>query len=211
MKHLCNYFIADLETGGYSEKENPILEIAIIIVDQNMKEKERYNNFILPYKDLTITQSALDYTQISKEDLFSKGVDFKQVYRDIRDLAKKYKEGKYNKPVWVGHNWAKFDNKFMKQLFSFNKDDQDNYFEDFCADTLWMSRMKYGHLETDSHNLDSACAKEGIELVDAHSAFADAEATLKLFSKYISIFRNNSSVSSEESEDKYERTYKFEI
>ena len=52
MKWENNFVVLDLETGGFSASKNPITEIAVIVLDINLNEILRYENYIKPYKVL---------------------------------------------------------------------------------------------------------------------------------------------------------------
>ncbi len=93
------YFVYDLETGGLSEKNNPIIEVAIVILNQNMEVIGEYNNFVKQYGDLQIQPQALQANNISLSQIAS-GIDIKELVTDIIELGKLYKYGR-NKPILV--------------------------------------------------------------------------------------------------------------
>ena len=108
-KH-CNFAVLDCETGGTKHKENPITEIAVIVIDGiTFKEVERYETFIQPYGGLTIEQEALDYTGITMAQI-NNGVDFKEAVKAISEMMKRTRANTHHayKPIIVGHN-VKFD------------------------------------------------------------------------------------------------------
>ena len=59
--------VLDLETGGLDSKKNPILEIAIQLLeykDQNFELGELIRYHIEPFKDLEIDPESLEFTKI---------------------------------------------------------------------------------------------------------------------------------------------------
>lgn len=201
MKHDCHYVVFDLETGGFWSYLNPILEIALIIVDVTGKEVMRYENYIKPYNDkdgipLKVEEQALKANGIKMSEVMEKGISYQQLYKDLCDIFKKYKSGR-KKCVLVGHNIASFDVNFLEFLFDLcearNKKGQSalfNYVEDYLEDTMWQSRKMWGHEDVDSHQLGDCCRRANIELYDAHRAMNDTLATLNLFLFFLNLYRN---------------------
>jgi len=209
MLHDCHYVVFDLETGGFKASQNPITQIAAIVLDSNLKEKERYSTYVKPYDNLALTEGALDYTKTTRKMLDEKGVDIKKVYQDFSDLLTKYKKG-IKKVVLIGHNASRFDMPFIHYIFDKFKDDVFKYAEEFIFDTMAMSRLQWGHLEVSNHKLESACERAGIELSDAHEAMNDTEANAKLFKFFALQLRGgDNGIIGEPAAEEFKREFQF--
>ncbi len=221
MKYDVHYCVNDLETGGLHATSNPILEVAMIWLNQNLEEVERYETLILPYKgingeELIINNQALEANGINMDDVYNEGKEAKIVFKEVTELAKKYKKGRTIPPIMVGHNISSFDKKFWEYFFNLHKAPTKTQtsslyssFSDYIEDTIHNSRKIYGTEEVDSYKLIDCCKREGIRLIDAHRAMADTEATMKLFKTQTLRLRSGDKLPRIE-EKEYSRTnYKF--
>lgn len=74
MNYPCKYIIYDIETGGLYSHHNPIIEFAMIILDENLNETFRYETYVKPYygKIIDPTTPFLQNIGDGKEILFEK-------------------------------------------------------------------------------------------------------------------------------------------
>lgn len=219
-----NYYIVfDLETGGLWAHNNPIVEIALIVLDSEMKEIERYENFIKPYKDLNgeilrIEQQALQANGIKLEEILEKGIDAKTLFKDLINIFKKYKYGKWGKPILVGHNASNFDSAFLEYLFNLYEEKGKTgqcplyrYVEKFIFDTLAYARLRTGNIEVENYQLGTVCKGFEIELIDAHRAMVDTEANAELFKIFVKEIRGGKveMTSSNDKKIKFREIFQF--
>jgi DNA polymerase III alpha subunit (gram-positive type) len=205
-----NYVVLDLETSGYSPEEgNFITEIAVIGVDgATLKETVRAETFVSAYGGEVINQEALDVTGISRGQIES-GDSFKNVVKDLIDLAKSLKNGKHNKPILVAHN-SKFERLFLVHLFKCAKKNIWDYFEMDMEDTMKMSRDRF-HMES-KHDLSTVAERFGLANDSAHRALADTEITFNVFVCFKSQFRQlKTTVVSGGKSKRFRETFKFPI
>jgi len=209
---MFDYICLDLETGGFTEKENPITEIAFIVYDgKTFEEKFRFETLVKPYDDLILTEGALKATGITRE-MLKDGIDANELVEILKDVFKTFTYGSKRfayKPILVGHNIAKFDYKFLKYLFERNGDDIDKYIEDYKEDTLFLARSKWLG-KTKKFNLGAACKLAGIELIDAHRAMNDVEANKKLHEFLVKTLRSEKNINTQTQQEKSPRVT-FEI
>lgn len=186
-----NFLIYDIETGGFSATKNPIMEFAMIALNHNLEEKERLEFFVKPYDDLIIEVGALKANGIPIQKVSDEGIDIKEVVQKIEFFIKKYtNKGIGKKPVLIGHNIKKFDNKFLTFVFKKFEKDFESYFSNFI-DTMEWGRWKYGYKEILANfKLGTCCAKEDISIPNAHRAMNDTEANTKLFINYMNSLRS---------------------
>jgi DNA polymerase-3 subunit epsilon len=210
MDYKCYYFVADLETGGLFAKKNPIVEIAIVVLDQDMNIVEKYSTIInstknVNYgKDFIIGEQALKANGLTIADILQ-GESPSIVFKEVCELFKKYTLGR-NKPILVGHNWRNFDSQFLEEFFNFFKQDLYQYTEKFCYDTMWMARSKWPR-DISNYKLGSCCEKANVELIDAHEALADTLATTELFKFFIQSLRSEGN--NEVTTKKFRHTFQF--
>lgn len=210
MKHEAIYIIYDFETGGFHANQNPATEVALIVLNNDLVELERYSTHIIPYKDLILTKSALDFTGKTEEMIRREGIEVNKVYSKIKEILIKHK-GKYKKPILVGHNSSDFDINFLRYIFNIHDDSVDKYIESFMWDTLYISRAKWGHIEVDNHKLEGVCRRLNISLTDAHGAMNDTVATKEVFIHFMKEMRDQKIGNNSVNQTEYKRKIQFEF
>lgn len=205
----ANYIIFDFETGGFSELENPITQIALLTIDGNtLKELDRFETYIKPYDDLVITKKALEITGLKMSDI-KNGIDKKEA---VDVLSKYFKKSMVNarpenKPILIGHN-VQFDNGFLFYLFESCKKDLFSFVSDTSICT--MAQAKQAFPDIDSLKLANCCKWAGIELNDAHKAMNDVLATTKLFRFFVNKMRATGNSSDKSANNEKSRlTFQF--
>jgi len=133
MLYSANFCVIDCETGGFSSEKNPIVEIAVVILNYKLEEVGRYDSLIRPYDDsLEITDGALQANGLTREEI-DQGEDIKVVVKELCTLFNKTKGGK--KSFLVCHN-TPFDIKFIEAMFKVGKQDIYKYIDKQTLDTL---------------------------------------------------------------------------
>lgn len=156
------YVIFDLETTGFSSKNDKIIEIGAVKI-KNRKIIDRFSEFVypkckIPYKitELTgITDEMVMHSE-SIETVLPRFMEF------IKDT------------VVVAHN-ATFDTAFIKK----NCDDLNLEFDNTVMDTVPLARFLYPELKRVKLNLVAKYL--GISLENHHRAVDDAKATAEIF------------------------------
>lgn len=219
MKTSAKYVIVgDFETGGLPNKNKrafydvPLCEIALCVVDlEKLEIVHEYNEIFAPhYKEgLEYEQGAFDATGMSMELLESKGINLRDIFRDIKGIFKKYKNNRQGCTL-CGHNWVQFDMPFLRNMFEFFGDDVDSYVT-FVVDTLMISH--WSSLEQPNYKLGTCCELNGINLVGAHRALADTRANAELLIEYIKKLRGEgqNSVNVGEEKASFRETFKLQI
>lgn len=153
----------DLETTGFSPKKGDrIVEVAIITTDWEGNVQDRFETLINPLREVTGTEIHQLTAELLKEaPVFSDAVD--DILFFLRDK------------VLIGHN-VTFDLKFLEAELErhYRKSIP---FQGMC--TLQLSKELFPTLPL--RRLDALCEFLDIELVHAHSALGDCEATRELF------------------------------
>lgn len=219
MMHSANFVVFDIETGGLDESKSGMIEIALIVINSNLEIIDRYETLIKPYSGfggvpLILYSQALQVNGIKETDLRN-GKDGEVVFNELVALLKKYTVEKYKKPILVGHNIIDFDNKFLKYFFNlFGKKTQDDkvlegYIASFYADTMWLSRMKWGNVEVSNHKLEGFCERLGVSHYDSHRAMSDAEANAEAFIKIMDELRSGAKSFEMSNEREQKRDFTF--
>lgn len=187
------YLIIDCETGGLSEYNNPITEIAMIAVDKlTFKELNRWETFVRPYADLKIEKQALQATGITM-DMINSGKQLKNMVemmiKFLESITPKFDKGN-NYPIIIGHN-PLFDIRFIVKAFEF----VDKQLYDYVSsshedgekpkggmisylDTCQLSREIWN--DGGRFTLTHCCQRIGYNHIDSHRAMPDVIATLRL-------------------------------
>ncbi len=170
-KELSQTFVVfDLETTGFSNKNDKITEIGAVKVE-NFKVVDRFSQLINPEKD--ISYKVQELTGITNDLIKDKPI--------IEEVLPKFVEF-IGDSVLVAHN-ADFDMGFMQQKCR----EQNIEFKNTSVDTLTLARTLLPHMKRFRLNL---IAKElGIPLLNHHRAVDDAEATAHIFIKFLEMIR----------------------
>tara|TARA_B100001564_G_scaffold332876_2_gene320145 strand:+ start:2124 stop:2987 length:864 start_codon:yes stop_codon:yes gene_type:complete len=154
----------DLETTGVSTQYDRVVQLALIGADQSGNEIH-YEQLVNPRRPIPAGASRVH--GIYDHDVRTKG-DFSTVADAVAELV----EG----AVIVGHNVRKFDMAMLESEYlrlgkrcPKPKAIMDTY--------ELVRRLKIGR----PHGLGAQCTRHGITLKDAHTAAADAAASLLLF------------------------------
>ncbi len=157
------YAVVDVETTGlFPGGGDRIVEIAIIRLDKNGQIVDTYSTLINPTRDIGATHvhgiSAID---VKNAPLFQ------EIAGDLIKLM--------NGAALVAHN-VSFDRRFLYAEFA----KMNVGLPDIpCFCTMQLSRL--ADQGVPGRKLDVLCEYFGINLENAHTAYADAKATAKLF------------------------------
>ncbi|MFC5631956.1 MULTISPECIES: bifunctional DnaQ family exonuclease/ATP-dependent helicase [Streptococcus] len=154
------YAIVDLEATSASSLAK-IIQVGIVILE-NGKVVETFESDVNPHEALS--DHIISLTGLTDERL-AKAPDFSQVAKAIFDLI--------DGAIFVAHN-VKFDaNLLAEELFM-----EGFELRSPLVDTVELSQIFFPNLER--YTLENLARFLGIELLDAHTAIADARATAEL-------------------------------
>ncbi|MDD5995019.1 MAG: PolC-type DNA polymerase III [Clostridiales bacterium] len=161
-----DYVVFDLETTGFSQEKDKIIEIGAVRV-KNGKICEKYSTFVNPERG--IPERITDLTSITN-DMVKEAPTIETVLPEFLEFI--------GDSVLVAHN-AGFDHGFIRQ-----KAKEQGMETDFTVvDTVGLARVLFPELA--KYKLDNIAKKLKISLENHHRAVDDAGATAEIFEKFV--------------------------
>lgn len=162
IKKLKKYYVLDVETTGLNRKEDKIIELGILQVENGIITNT-FTSFVNP--EMPIPRSASAVNHIYDQDVCSA-----PKYSEIASQIGNMLLGQ----VVVGHNIS-FDLAFIKRML------KEAHFDGtiYSVDTVSYSKRAIKGLE--NYKLHTISQYLGIQNEQAHRALADAKATQKIF------------------------------
>lgn len=164
------YVVVDIETTGLSAAHfAEVIEVAAFKTD-GKTILEEFHSYIKPWKPIPKTASEVNHIT---DDMLADKPNKWAVLPKLREFI--------GDSVFVAHN-ATFDFNFLNiSFFNIGIPMMNSY---ICTQKNYKKLFLDAKAKT---NLGEACANLGITLIDAHSAYADARATVDLFIKELEI------------------------
>jgi len=189
---MCSRFrgylpiVVDVETGGFNEQTDALLQIAAVIIDMDEDGQvfcaETVSCHVTPFEGSRLDPASMQINGIDVDHPFRLALDEKQalpkIFKPVREALKRQS---CNKAILVGHN-AHFDLKFINATAQ-RSGIKRNPFHPFSNfDTVTLAGLVYGQTV-----LARALKAAGFEwdTNEAHSAIYDAEMTASLFCKIV--------------------------
>ena len=174
--------VVDVETGGFNNQTDALLEIAAVIIDMEedgtLVPGETVNAYVTPFPGSNIDPKALEVTGIALNHplrvTMEENAALGKIFTPIR---KQIKATGCTRAILVGHN-AHFDLGFVHAAAE-RAGIKRNPFHPFsCFDTATLAALAYGQTV-----LARAIKEANItwESDQAHSALYDTEKTAELF------------------------------
>ncbi|MFT5218733.1 MAG: ribonuclease T [Planctomycetota bacterium] len=178
--------VVDVETGGFNEATDALLQIAAVILDIDESGmfycSETIAYHINPFEGANLEPKSMEVNGIDVDHPFRMAIDEDQalpkIFKPVREAIKKHS---CTKAILVGHN-AHFDLKFINTAAQ-RTGIKRNPFHPFSTfDTVSLSGLAYGQTV-----LARSVKSAGMEWdpAEAHSAIYDAEKTASLFCKIV--------------------------
>ena len=178
--------VVDVETGGFNESTDALLQIAAVIIDIEEDGKlicgETVSTHVHPFEGANLDPKSMEVNGIDVDHPFRLALDEKQalpkVFKPIREAIKRHQ---CKKAILVGHN-AHFDLKFINAAAD-RIGLKRNPFHPFSTfDTVSLSGLAYGQTVLAR---SVKCAGLPWNEEEAHSAIYDAEMTAMLFCEIV--------------------------
>ncbi len=178
--------VVDVETGGFNEQTDALLQIAAVIIDMDKHGQlycaETVSCHVTPFEGSILDPASMAINGIDVDHPFRLALDEKQalpkIFKPVREALKRQA---CNKAILVGHN-AYFDLKFINAAAR-RSGIKRNPFHPFSNfDTVTLAGLVYGQTVL-ARSVKAAGFEWDTE--EAHSAIYDAEMTAALFCKII--------------------------
>lgn len=152
------YSVIDLETTGLDFKKEGITEIAIVQVNENFEEIGSFHSYVAT--EHNVSEFITGLTGITNEKLAKYG----RPLDEVKEVVK----GMIEDTIVVAQH-APFDLAFLREIW-------------VIPDNFYCTRSLTNVVEPEeSASLVPTCERLGIKLENAHTAMADARATVELF------------------------------
>lgn len=181
MKNLLRGFlpvVVDIETGGFDETTDALLEIAVVFLDVDRRQllhpTDSARWAVRPFPGANLEKSALEVNRINPLDPTRDAQPEKDVIESLfATVHKALKKHECSRAILAGHN-ATFDLKFLNAAVQRNKIKHNPFHSFSCIDTVTLGALAYGQTV-----LPKIAEAAGIEWNKdrAHSASYDAEVT----------------------------------
>lgn len=178
--------VVDVETGGFNEQTDALLQIAAVILDMDehgrISCQETHSCHVKPFAGANIDPKSLEINGIDPDHPLRMAIDEKQALPKIfKPIRQSLKQHHCKRAILVGHN-ANFDLKFINAAAE-RSGIKRNPFHPFSTfDTVSLSGLAYGQTV-----LSRSVQAAGLDWDnrEAHSAIYDAEKTAQLFCKIV--------------------------
>ena len=178
--------VVDVETGGFNEKTDALLEVAALTLKIDETGKIDINNQfsanIEPFPGANIEPASLEITGIDPYHPFRMAKPEDTTIRELfRFISKEMKQHGCTRAIMIGHNTT-LDLNFINAVAVRNKIARNPFHPFSTFDTVSLAGLAYGQTV-----LSKAAEAAGMEWNndDAHSALYDATQTAKLFCKIV--------------------------
>ncbi len=164
------FVVIDFETTGFSaRKTDRVVEIGVVCMDHSGEVVSEWTTLVNPGRDV----SAGHIHGITARDVYGA-----PRFEEVAGLLAESLRGR----VLVAHNLS-FEAQFLMGEFGrLGHELQLDRGSGICTMTLASTYIPHS-----PRNLQACCDCCGVELLDAHSALADARATTQLLGRYISV------------------------
>lgn len=178
--------VVDVETGGFNEQTDALLQIAAVLLDMDSTGKlycaETVSCHVKPFEGANLEPASMEVNGIDIDHPFRMAIDEKlalpKIFKAVREAVKMQQ---CTKAILVGHN-AHFDLKFINAATQ-RAGIKRNPFHPFSSfDTVSLAGLAYGQTVLAR---SVRAAGLGWDSNEAHSAIYDAEKTAALFCKII--------------------------
>lgn len=178
--------VVDVETGGFNEQTDALLQIAAVILDIDINGliycKETHTCHVTPFAGANMDPKSLEINGIDPDHPLRMAIDEKQALPKIfKPIRSSLKDHNCKRAILVGHN-ANFDLKFLNAAAD-RSGIKRNPFHPFSTfDTVSLAGLAYGQTV-----LSRSVQAAGLDWDnrEAHSAIYDAEKTAELFCKIV--------------------------
>jgi DNA polymerase-3 subunit epsilon len=175
----ATYIVVDTETTGLYCWQHDVVQLAAVILDEDLNEIASFNQNLRPLKMENVQQEALDCNGLTREQLMG-FQDGDPVWRAFVNWT-----NGYGRLTVVGHNYVGFDKEFINFAMRRLKLRPNWYYHpaDTCVAAKFI--LNLGRKKTENIKLVTLVEYFGIEVEgELHDALVDVRATAELLRKF---------------------------
>lgn len=186
--------VVDVETGGFNEKKDALLEIGALTLKIDAQGKmtinETYSCHINPFEGANMDPASLEVNGIDPFHPFRMATALEEseaMRQFFKFINKGMKTAKCKRAIMIGHNTT-LDHNFINAAAARNKIKRNPFHPFSTFDTVSFAGLAYGQTV-----LSRAVQAAGIEWdnTEAHSALYDATKTAELFCDIVNSWTTN--------------------
>ncbi len=178
--------VVDVETGGFNEQTDALLEIAAVIIDYDeagdLHPVASYSTHVTAFEGSNIEPKSLEINGIDPDHpLRAARAEREALAHILTPIRKAVSDANCTRAILVGHN-AFFDLKFLNAAVERTRIKKNPFHPFSCFDTVSLCGLAYGQTV-----LARAADAAGMEwdTNEAHSAIYDTRKTADLFCSVI--------------------------
>ena len=178
--------VVDVETGGFNEQTDALLEIAAVIIDYDeagdLHPVASYSTHVTAFEGSDIDPKSLEINGIDPDHpLRAARAEREALSHILTPIRKAVSDANCTRAILVGHN-AFFDLKFLNAAVERTRIKKNPFHPFSCFDTVSLCGLAYGQTV-----LARAADAAGMEwdTSEAHSAIYDTRKTADLFCSVI--------------------------
>jgi ribonuclease T len=178
--------VVDVETGGFNEHTDALLEIAAVLVDFDANGKlvctDSFSTHVTPFEGANLEPRSMEVNGIDPDNPLraarAEPEALRYIFTPIRQAVQ---DAGCNRAILVGHN-ATFDLKFVNTAAERALVKRNPFHPFSCLDTVTLCGLAYGQTV-----LARAAEVAGMDwdTSEAHSAVYDTRKTAELFCEVI--------------------------
>lgn len=181
--------VVDVETGGFNEKTDALLQIAAVMLEINNEGEfirtDTHTCHVTPFEGANLDPASMAVNGINVDHPLRMAINEKdalvKIFKPIREAIKAHE---CKRAILIGHN-ANFDLKFINEAAKRNNIKRNPFHLFSTFDTVSLAGLAYGQTV-----LSRSAQAAGLpwDNNEAHSAIYDAEQTAELFCKIVNGF-----------------------
>lgn len=107
------YLGIDTEFTGQHPHKHGLIEIALLVLDENLQEIAHFETFVIPPEGFEITKESLNISKIDLDTVYAKGIDYEELVKKMTRFVRKYFE---HKPILFAH-FIPMDFAYLNYIF----------------------------------------------------------------------------------------------
>ncbi len=174
--------VVDVETGGFNEQTDALLEIAAVVLDINERghfyPAASYSTHVIPFEGANLEPKSMEINGIDPDNpLRAARAEREALTYIFTPIRQAVQEAHCNRAILVGHN-AFFDLKFVNAAAERSAVKRNPFHPFSCFDTVSFCGLAFGQTVLAK---SAAAAGMAWDTAEAHSALYDTQMTADLF------------------------------